>query len=240
MRKYKVGELKLDYNLYPRRELVSGNLSQMRNAHEAGAELPPPIIDKKSKRVTDGFHRVTTYLRCEGPGYEIECLEKSYKNEREMLLDAGRLNSINGVNLDNYDRAHFAILGHKLGIPDADLASALHMPIDRFQKLTIQKTAFARSKGKPLSVPKKGKHADESALSAKNQIPIKRTISHMAGKILENGQVEAIGKLGGMAQIWYVDQLILLIEQGFIDRDNEKMLDRMAYLKKLLVRFLKR
>src|SRR5208283_55156 len=59
MKKIALSELILDPEIYPRAEVSSMNVSSIKNALRAGITLPPIIIDKKSRRIIDGAHRVT-------------------------------------------------------------------------------------------------------------------------------------------------------------------------------------
>lgn len=61
MRSLNTAELILDYGLYPRHSIDSQHVSYMVESIRAGVALPPVVIDKKSKRVVDGFHRVTAF-----------------------------------------------------------------------------------------------------------------------------------------------------------------------------------
>jgi len=56
----------------------------------------------------------------------------------------------------------------------------------------------------------------------------------MAGKELTPEQAEANRRLSGMEQLFYVNQLILLIENDLLDRSNEKLLAGLARLRELL------
>lgn len=64
-------------------------------------------------------------------------------------------------------------------------------------------------------------------------VPLKKTIQHMAGKTLTTGQQKANEKLSGMNQSFYVNQVILLIENGLID-EKENLYERLRILQKLL------
>lgn len=62
-------------------------------------------------------------------------------------------------------------------------------------------------------------------------IPLKRTIRHMSGHQLSQAQANANAKLSGMEQLFYVNQLLTLIENELIDRSNPQLmaaLDRLA------------
>ena len=106
MKKMKAAQLVLDFGLYPRNNVDEHNVKNLVDALAAGTELPPVIIDRKSKRVVDGFHRVRAHLRLFGDNAEIDVITKNYKNDAELFLDAMRYNASHGAKLDTCDRPH--------------------------------------------------------------------------------------------------------------------------------------
>lgn len=211
----KAAEVVLDFGLYPRRQVDSHHVGEMCEAEKAGIEFPPIIIDKKSRRCVDGFHRVRKQLRVHGENATISAVEKTYKSDKAMFLDAMKYNANHGRALSSYDRAHSVILADRLGISNKQVAEALAVTIDRVESLRVDKTAVVGN-GKGL------------------RVPIKRTIRHMAGKKLTRKQGEANTKLGGMEQLFYVNQLITLLESDLIDKENEDLIAGLEKLKRLL------
>lgn len=57
------------------------------------------MIEKKSKRIVDGFHRHRVYSRLYGVDHEVEVVEKTYKNDAALFLDAARYNSAHGLKM---------------------------------------------------------------------------------------------------------------------------------------------
>ena len=212
MRQVKVCELVYDYTMYPRASIDSYHVSEIVQAMTAGLEMPPVVIDKATKRIVDGFHRCTAALRCHDTDATIMVVEKTYRSEQQMFLDAVRYNSAHGRNLSTYDRARCAIQAANLEIDDALLAGVLHMDVEAIDKLRRHR----------------------SAMAGKLTVPIKRTIQHKAGKSLTRGQITANEALGGMNQLFYVNQLIILIENELLDTANELLMARLSYLAKLL------
>lgn len=214
MRKIKAAELVLDYDLYPRTSLDAQNVRNIADAYASGAELPPIIIDRKSKRVTDGFHRVKAKLRVDGPDAEIDVIEKTYKDDAAMFLDAMRYNAGHGAKLDSCDRAHCVIIAARLSIPDKAVAGVLHMPLGKVGDLRIDRTA-----------------TNAAGLT----IPIKRTIGkQFHGRQLNERQVQANDRLSGMSQVFYVNQLIELFEAELLDTDDEQLMERLRHLHGLM------
>lgn len=213
MRKMKASEIVLDFDLYPRNNVDSGNVRTLIDAMIAGDELPPVVIDKKSKRCVDGFHRVRAHLRHLGEDAMIAVVEKTYRNDADMFLDAMRYNAHHGAKLDPCDRTRCTIIAERLSIPLDSVAGALHMPVEKLGKLHNTRTATG---------------------SGGLTIPLKRTNRHMAGKRLTKRQEAANEKSSGMNQVFYVNQVIDLIESKMLDMEDEGLLLRLRRLNELL------
>ena len=222
MQTININSLILDFDLYPRRKIDSQHAGYMLDSVEAGIELPPVIVDKISKRVIDGFHRVTAMKRFykinkkEKP--VINVILKSYKSEADMFLDAMKYNSAHGRSLDQCDKAHCIIRAEELELTIDKISMALSITVDKYGKLKTQ-------------------HIGELHLSPhlKNkQIPLKRTIRHLAGKKLTAKQVKANERLSGMNQSFYVNQIIDLLENNLLDAKNLHLMERLERLYDLL------
>ena len=216
MRKIKVSELVLDYDFYPRSSVDAQNVGYIAEAMAAGMELPPIVIDKKSKRVIDGFHRVKAMIRANkgDTNVPITAIERSYPNDAEMFLDAVRLNASHGSKLTSFDRSHSLIIADRLSVDPDAIATAMNMTIAATGKLRVDRVA--------------------QTIRAGSSIPLKQTIKHMAGKKLTKAQVEANKRLGGMNQVHYANQLITLIENDLLDLGNEKLIERLSRLGELI------
>jgi hypothetical protein len=215
----KAGEAVLDFTLYPRHQIDAHHASEIREALKAGVEMPPIKVDRKSKRVTDGFHRIRAILALYGADHAMQAIDYPYKSEREMFQDAMRLNAAHGRNLTAYDRAHCVLRGQELGIKPATIAESLSITVERVESLLVEKTAL-NGKGVNRKQP--------------DTIAIKRTIGHKAGQKLTKDQQEANKRLGGMNQLFYVNQLITLFEADLVDWENEDLKAAMAKLRDLL------
>jgi hypothetical protein len=206
-----VAELVFDYNFYPRNQIDSAHVRSIKLAREAGIHLPPIVIDKATKRIVDGFHRVRD-IQLEDKNGKIRCIEKTYANDAEMFLDAMRLNAGHGRNLTIYDRTHAILIAGKLGLDNSAIADALGMTMDRVGELRTMRTA--RSNGA--------------------KVAIKRTISHMAGKKLNQSQQEANRKLSGMTPSFYANQLLILVTNDLLDKEDEKLFETLQKLHEVL------
>lgn len=215
MKKYALSELVLDFDLYPRGSVDMHHAGEIADAIQAGAAIPPIVIDKKSKRVADGFHRWKAYRRLFGEDHKVDCVEKDYKDDAELFVDAMRFNASHGRALTIHDKTHCLILAEKLGIGPDLVTGALNITTARIGQLRTERIG----KIGPANVA------------------LKQTIRHMAGKSLTVKQGEANDKLSGMNQMFYVNQLITLIENDLIDEANVDLADGLRRLRKLLDRF---
>lgn len=213
MKKLKASELILDFDLYPRNNVDSSNVTNICNAMLAGRKLPPVVIDRKSKRVVDGFHRVRAAIRLYGEDAEVEVVEKTYRDDAALFLEAMEYNAPHGCKLDPCDRARCTIIAERLHIPLSAVAGALNMPEDKLGALRADRTA-----------------KDSGGLT----IPIKRTIRGWAGEKLTKRQVQANERLSGMNQVFYCNQLIELIEAELLDTDDGQLIERLRVLHGLL------
>ena len=75
------------------------HLGELRGALKAGVSLPPIIVEKKSLRVVDGFHRAKVYEGLYGKNHLVDILEKKYVGDAHLFRDAIRHNSSHGLRL---------------------------------------------------------------------------------------------------------------------------------------------
>ena len=216
MRTIKAAEVVIDMTIYPRNNVDEHNVRSIMDAILAGEQIPPILIDRKSKRAIDGVHRTKAVLRLDENG-TIDVIEKTYKSEADMLLEAMRLNADHGARLDPCDRVRCVLLGEKLGIPLDAIAGALHMPMEKLGALRADRTAKT---------------------SGGLAIPLKRTFRHMAGHRLSKQQQEVNERSSGMNAAFYANQLISMIEADMLDKEDEKLVERLRCLHEVLERVL--
>lgn len=216
--KRKLAELVFDYDLYPRSEIDSQHVGYLVEAIKSGATLPALVIDAKSKKIADGFHRAKAYLRLNKPDFAVECIEKTYRNDGELLADAMRYNAGHGRRLTTHDRAHCLILGDRLGLTPVQIAAALNMTPDAIGKLRADRMGELQAVGAARPEP----------------VALKRTIRHMVGETLTAEQSKANDRLSGMQQQFYVNQVITILENDLLEPDNPELRERLLLLARLI------
>jgi hypothetical protein len=104
----KASQLVMDFDIYPREQVSNYNVDQIVKALEAGVELPAIIVDSKSLRIIDGFHRLRAY-------------------KKEIFLDAIRLNASHGRQLTKYDKARCIAKAEAMEIDMSLLAGGMNI-----------------------------------------------------------------------------------------------------------------
>ena len=209
----KTASLVLDYNLYPRQRLDATNVREIVHALEAGITLPPIVADRLSRRVVDGFHRVTGCQHYYGTDAEITVLWQDYPDDTALFEDAMRLNAGHGRKLTPFDQARCLIRAKELHLEPDRVAAALSLTVERLVALEIRKVAIG-----PDS----------------KMVPIKYTLRHLAGQQLTKQQVSGNQAAGGPSGLYFVNQVINLLEQGLVDWRNPQLLGRLDVLTELL------
>lgn len=205
-------ELVEDFDLYPRHDVNSHNVTKMVEALEAGEELPPLRVCASTKRVVDGFHRRRAWIRHAGEDIKVPCVLVKYESDADLFADAMRCNSAHGYQMDRFDQIRSVLKAKALGLESAVIASALRLTSERVDEL-LTRTAQGPVVGKQSSKPE--------AKTERGWVPLKATIAHMSGKKLTRGQSEANEKLSGMNPTHYVNQLILLLKNDLMPAGDD-------------------
>lgn len=217
----KIGELVFDTTIYPRSNVDAHHINDLALSISNGAEMPPIVVEQTTNRVVDGFHRGKAFRKVFGDDHEIQVVAKRFRDEAAIIKEAGRLNAMHGKRMDSHDKTHYLLMARKAGISDSDIAQILQVSDDYIGKLTVSRVANSRQ-------------LDAPSLTGKLQVPLKASITHMAGKTLTHRQEEANDKLSGMKQVFHANQLITLIESGLLNKDDEKLLEALRKLNTLL------
>lgn len=205
----KAAALVLDYGVYPRHQLSDLNLRRISAALELGEKMPAVVADSKTKRVVDGFHRVTATLRNDPDGsVPVELVD--YPDDSSLFLDAVRRNARHGEALTPFDHARVVLVADEFKIGREELAMALATPLATLEKMKVSRSA-KRVDGSP--------------------IVIKRSLRPLAGTTLTVRQEEINSKASGWSAIFHAEQIVMLIEAGVVDFSNEAT--RIAFSKVL-------
>src|SRR5262245_44710210 len=147
-----ITNLVLDYNIYPRTAIQDVHVKAMIEAGEAGVEFPPILVDHKSMRVIDGFHRYSRALKIGQKTIQAEL--RTFKNEQEIFEAAVAANANHGRPYAPFDRARIISIGLQLKVSKQKLAAALSMPVSRVDeiRLSFAKVGREEEASEPLKM----------------------------------------------------------------------------------------
>jgi hypothetical protein len=211
----KLIDLVEDFTIYPRMTVDRQNVRSIRDAIAAGRPMAPIVVDRASKRIVDGVHRFREAK--ESDRTEIEVEWRDYPNEAALREDAMALNSSHGRRLSPWDIAHCIEMGKRYKIKAENLAKALGITLARLRE--IEASREARVLVRPGQT---------------ETVQLKRTVTHLVGTELRPVQAEGAAKCGGMMAIYYVNQVVNLLEHDLIDSNNEALAERLTHLARLL------
>lgn len=217
--KVKLEEIVLDWNLYPRQQVDSTHVAHIAEAMRAGQKMPPLVLDKASKRLSDGFHRYRAYQRVLSPEERVEVRAVDYTDDAALFADAVDRNAEHGRHLTTYDRLHVLAKAEEMGVEVERIASLLRMTPERIQELRA-----TRMSGPIQSIERGRSAADKKrATEQTRRVPLKGTIRHMQGRDLSPSQAEANRRLSGMRPVFYANQLLLLINEDLLPEDDDSL-----------------
>jgi len=207
----KAASLIEDFNFYPRHSVDDYCVADYAKAMEAGAIFPPVIADKKSNRITDGWKRTRAALKFGGDGVDIQVEFRTYRNDGEMLLDAISLNTVHGQRIERYDLQRCAILGEQFGLSADKLSAAMRVTPEHLEQIR----AKLRS-------------------TRAGDVIANKQVGRELPMVISVRQAEGIKRAGGGNQLFFVNQVINLIESNLLDTSNERLMERLGHLASII------
>lgn len=189
MASVKLSDLVLDYDVYPRNDISSTHVASLCDALEMGDPVPPITVCRKTKRVSDGFHRYKAHERLKRE--TIEVVERDYKDDAELFRDAVRLNISHGQPFDSYDRKRAILRLSDFGLELRDISDVVRLPVARVQGFIGDCARGFR--GQPVVL--------KSGLA-----------SLLARRTLTQRQEKTNEKWSGYQPAYHVNQLVSLLE----------------------------
>lgn len=226
--------LVVDFSLYPRLKVDTMHSRQIAEAIEAGADIPPIIADRKSKRIIDGVHRHKAYEYLKRETCPV--VLKDYKNEADMFAEAMRTNSAHGNNIQTTDRLHCISLGRNLGLNDIQIAESLNITVKRLAsivELKSIKVCGSVSTLRTLDVKSIKVNGDNSR---SNFVASKPATQHFVTRNIEMtpSQAAVNDKLSGADQKYLARQLIWICEAKMVNETDQDLLDLLHRLAELV------
>jgi hypothetical protein len=205
----RLASLVLDFTIYPRSAVDAHHVARLAEALRAGVELPPPVADRKSRRVVDGFHRIKARLQVDGVEATAPVEWRTYQDEVALFVDAAACNSHHGLRLSRLDEAHCIEVAQRLGVPDDQVATVLAITRQKFEDMRSRRFATGPD-GEPVL--------------------LKTANRHLAGQRLNAKQVQGNSRASGMSLIFHIDQIINALKSGTADGTDLSVLARLRDL----------
>ena len=240
---FKITDLVLDFNIYPRGSVDSTHKSHIVQALLANEPVAPlEVTDEPRPRIVDGFHRHGAFRTVKAG--KVPCIQRHYKDEAEMIRASMEFNKAHGLPLSKYDRLVALEKGLSFGLTVDSIAAALGMKGVALEKMSQGRTAVLFGKGETLAErPKPEQAPAATTVSGKGKrarsahVILKPSVLHLAGKQITPAQAKAVETLGGNNATFYVNQIITILENGLVDKANKMFAERIKYLRKLLSKF---
>lgn len=225
--KVKLSELIEDFDIYPRHSVDSSHVSELARAIQAGEDLPLVIVDKKTKRIVDGFHRTRAWRKVLGRGGEIEADLRSYASEKDLLKEAIERNARQGRKLDQQDRSRSALLLERHGVTVKEIAVTLATTEQRVQELINVRVVFVKpSQDEPdgtVSPPEKQPGKPPAYPQAGNPPPV-----------LTPEQYKVMRSSSGWRTAQTVTQLTRELESGLVDVSAPGLREKLLRLRDVI------
>lgn len=205
-----------DFSLYPRHGVDDTHVSDLIRAIEAGVTLPPIVVEAKTFRIVDGWHRLRAYRRVLGKEGSTTVDLRQYASEAALFLAAVELNAAHGRKLDRHDQVRIVLRLRELKVNDQQISVALHVP-----QPTITSLALRIVQGPDGATPSK------------------RGFEHLRGKKVSAAQMAVIdsvrsGEVGRLCL-----ELSRMLEQRLVDLEDEATLAQLKALGKAIASALR-
>lgn len=208
----RVADLVEDLDLYPRTDVSSVHVSTLAAAIESGAALPPPVADRKSKRLTDGFHRRRAYLKVLGPDAVIQVRLEDYTSEAEMYRAAVAYNVTHGLPLQSFEKQKIALRLRDAGEDDESIAAVLQMTPARIEKICLRVATVTQDNG-----------------SIRYE-PLKNPLKHFQGQQMTREQAVAQKSAPGTSYLLVIKQVRDAVRHNLINDSDGRVIDELRGL----------
>jgi hypothetical protein len=198
-----------DLEIYPRHAIDDKLVTDLLRALDSGVTLPPVLVDKRSKRIVDGWHRARAHRRKLGPAGVIDVDLQAYASDADLVLAAVTINSAHGKRLEEIDKTRAVLMLQRYRIERVAIAAALHVPEERVTKLSVR---VARAE-----------HAGLGTVPGTKKICLKRPVAHLEGQTLSDEQVAVHGMLPGTSFLLIARQLKEALRVQMVNLEDERL-----------------
>ena len=129
----KLKDLKRNKKFLELRKVNDVFVGRYRQAYREGAIFPLMIVDVKNNEIVSGNHRYAALLAEFGPDHVVKVLHKSYKNEKERLIEFARENASHGNPIGTFTKKLITSELLKMGATPEELSRIWNISVLRLE-----------------------------------------------------------------------------------------------------------
>lgn len=215
----------VDKDLYPRQNVYWGQYYKYAEEIKSGAKFPLICLAFLNKKyvLVDGRHRIEALKILKKESIEAEIY--TGWNEKKIFEESIRRNIAHGLNLSPFEKRSIALKLKQWKYPLSKISSIIQVPMDKVDSFIAQRLINSLT-GETIK-----------------EVIIKSGIKHLAGQSFDNKELANIqdtqSELHSRTQIQVLDELIDILEGGLINVDNEKIIEKLEILYKLIGKIIK-
>lgn len=179
----RIDTLVLDEQIFPRASVNPFVVGQLAESLTAGEGLPPVVVDRATRKVVDGWHRIHAVESLGGEEIEVQFFD--YPDDRTMFAHSVKLNRVHGFKLSPYDLKNAILKLESYGFSTEKVSQIVGYATIHVEDI-IKGFASSQS-GEPL--------------------PLKRAFSHMKGQVLSPEQEQVIRRAPGLSMAFYLERV---------------------------------
>ena len=214
----KINEIVLDEKLYPRNNILWQVIARYKNAIRSGDKFPPIVVALFNEKyiLVDGAHRLEAYKQLKGFEHVgVEVLTNL--TEEEIYVEAVKRNNTHGAQFSYQETNNIILRLQDLGYDNVKISELVKVPATEITNF-LARSVVTTSVG--------------------NRFPLKPTLRHL----VKNGEVESKVEqdqesYSAISQMSILDEVISLIENKYINLNDERIVKRMVILKDFMDKF---
>lgn len=217
----KLEEVLFDKETYPRQNPDFVTVARYINAMKAGAKFPAITVALLNKKyyLVDGLHRLKATKAIKESHIEAEVI--NVKDKREIYVEAVKKNIIHGHQFSTFEVVNITITLEKWNMSKSQISEIVRIPSEKLSGFVAKRAIRVTG-------------STEDGQSA-----LRKTLNHLAGtEQAVDFDANTSSVKGGATQKELLDNLITLLENGWIDTQNEEVAERLIKLYKLLGNFM--
>jgi hypothetical protein len=212
-----INTIYFDKNLYPRTDIFWQVIYDYMQSMKTGIEFPPIILAvyNKKKYLVDGKHRVEAHRKLKLKNIKAEVFFGWSK--KKIFEEAVKRNIAHGRVLSPYEKRKIALKLRKWKYPNEDISKIVQIPLDKLNNFIAQRLINTIT----------------------GDTIVKSGISHLAGtKVKDVPELEYDQQhIKTQSQESLLKQLIFLLENDLIDKNNPKIIKLLEELKNYIISF---